>query len=94
MTFRPYHPADNILPSYIAYISSQDVPQVRLAMVFDGDYPTTGIDVIDEGQFLDEPSGKAERTMNNEKIYNLNGQRVGTGYRGMIIKNGRKFIVR
>ena len=94
VAFRPYHPADNILPSYIAYISSQDVPQVRLAMVFDGDYPTTGIDVIDEGQFLDEPSGKAERTMNNEKIYNLNGQRVGTGYRGMIIKNGLKFIVR
>ena len=94
VAFRPYHPADNILPSYIAYISSQDVPQVRLAMVFDGDYPTTGIDVIDEGQFLDKPSGKAERTMNNEKIYNLNGQRVGTGYRGMIIKNGLKFIVR
>jgi hypothetical protein len=94
VAFRPFHPTDNILPSYIAYISSQDVPQNCLFMIFSDHDFTNGIDVIDEGQLLDEPSGKAERTVNNEKIYNLNGQRVGTGYRGMIIKNGRKFIVR
>ena len=53
-------------------------------MCFDGDYLPTGIDVID----------KAQLDIDNEKIYNLNGQRVGTGYRGMIIKNGRKYIVK
>ena len=84
VAFRPYHPTDKILPSYIAYISSQDVPSASLAMCFDGDYLPTGIDVID----------KAQLDIDNEKIYNLNGQRVGTGYRGMIIKNGRKYIVK
>ena len=93
VAFRPFHPADKILPSYIAYISSQDVPSPSLAMVFDGDYFPTGIDVID----IAPPHSQKEKgqlNIDNEKIYNLNGQRVGTGYRGMIIKNGCKYIVR
>ena len=35
-----------------------------------------------------------ERTTNSDYIYNLSGQRVGTGYRGLVIKNGRKQIQR
>ena len=33
-------------------------------------------------------------TINDSKSYNLNGQRVGEGYKGIIVKNGRKMIKR
>ena len=33
-------------------------------------------------------------TINDSKSYNLNGQRVGASYKGIIVKNGRKMIKR
>ena len=34
------------------------------------------------------------RNGENEKYYNLSGQRVGASYKGIIVKNGRKVIKR
>lgn len=86
VAFRPFYPTDNILPSYVAYISNQDVPQAKFAMVFDGDYDlpdTNGINDIAEQE--SSPSAP---------VYNLSGQRVGSSYRGMVVKNGRKYIAK
>ena len=83
--FYSYHPTNKILPSYVAWISIQDLP-AKLAMVFDGDYE------------LADPTGItdiSESVVNSSTpVYNLSGQRVGSSYRGMIIKNGRKYIAK
>ena len=42
----------------------------------------TAIEAIDNSQL----------TIDNEAIYNLQGQRVGEGYRGIVIKNGKKVV--
>ena len=58
----------------------------RLSVEFD-DGETTGIDTI----------GTAESGANSgadAPMYNLQGQRVGSGYKGVVIKNGKKMIVR
>lgn len=54
-----------------------------LSVKFDGD-GTTGI-----GTAKSNADGGAEAPM-----YNLQGQRVGAGYKGLVIKNGRKVIVK
>lgn len=54
----------------------------RLSVEFD-DGETTGIDTIGTA------NGGADAPM-----YNLQGQRVGSGYKGVVIKNGKKMIVR
>ena len=86
VAFRPFHPTDGILPSYVAWISNQNVSHAKLEMVFDGDYEFT------------DPTGItdiAESAANSSTpVYNLSGQRVGSNYRGMIIKNGRKYIAK
>ena len=84
--FYKYHPDNDILPSYVAWISGQDVPQSRLTMAFAGDYE------------LPNPTGIADvatQTANpSAPAYSLSGQRVGSGYRGIVIKNGHKYIVK
>lgn len=86
VAFRPFHPVDGIIPPYIAYFSIQDNQQAKLSMVFDGDYElpdTDGIsDIVERGVGASAP------------VYNLSGQRVGSNYRGLIIKNGRKYIAK
>ncbi len=59
------------------------------------DGETTGVNE----EFLDEPSGKAERRMKNEEFapavyYNLNGQKVEKPTKGLYIKNGKKVLFR
>lgn len=76
-----------VLPSYVAWIPISEVPSnAHLAMVFDGEYeftnPTGINDVADQ---VANPSAP---------VYNLSGQRVGSSYRGMVIKNGRKYIAK
>ncbi len=49
--------------------------------------------------FIDTPTGIGNVNINendneNENYYNLNGVRVGKGYRGIVIKNGEKFIMK
>ena len=58
----------------------------RLSVEFD-DGETTGIDTI--GTAKSGADGGADAPM-----YNLQGQRVGSGYKGVVIKNGKKMIVR
>lgn len=35
-----------------------------------------------------------ENEIVNENVYNLSGQRVNKGYKGLVIKNGRKYIIK
>ena len=58
----------------------------RLSVEFD-DGETTGIGTI--GTAKSGADGGADAPM-----YNLQGQRVGSGYKGVVIKNGKKMIVR
>lgn len=60
---------------------SSDNAPARLSVEFD-DGETTGIDTIGANGGADAP------------MYNLQGQRVGSGYKGVVIKNGKKMIVR
>lgn len=58
----------------------------RLSVEFD-DGETTGIDTI--GTAVSGANGGADAPM-----YNLQGQRVSGGYKGVVIKNGKKMIVK
>ena len=54
---------------------------------------TTGIHSIDNEQFLDEPSGGAERSI--DSWYDLQGRKVKSSQRkGIYIRNGKKYIVK
>lgn len=37
---------------------------------------------------------KVAAPVQNGAVYNLQGQRVAEGYKGMVIKNGKKFLVK
>jgi len=59
------------------------------------DGETTGVNE----EFLDEPSGKAERRMKNEEFapaayYNLHGQKVEKPAKGLYIRNGKKVVIK
>ena len=54
---------------------------VRLGIIADGE--ATGIESVND------EAGKA-----NDAIYNMAGQRVGNGYKGIVIKNGKKILVK
>ena len=85
MGFYAFHPEDGILPSYVAWISKQDVPSsAKIALLFDGDYDmiATPIRSISEEEQQDAP------------VYNLSGQRVGSHYRGLVVRNGKKYMVK
>ena len=65
---------------YRAYIQiAQDGPAARLSFFVDGE-ETTGIE------------GITVESQNAEALYNLNGQRVNASAKGIIVKNGKKFI--
>ena len=48
-------------------------------------------------EFGTDPSGINNVFMDNTdasgKIYNLNGQRVTSNFKGIVVKNGKKFVV-
>ena len=54
---------------------------------------TTGVALIDNGQFSQRECGDA-RIMDNGPSYNLNGQRVDSKYKGIIVQKGRKIYKR
>ena len=61
------------------------------AVTVTGDDLTTGIQTIDYSPFLDEPSGKAERTIDH--WYDLQGRKVKVNNgKGIYIENGRKVV--
>ena len=53
------------------------------AMFYDNELPTG----------IEEVTGRKE-DVRDGAVYNLNGQRVGTGYKGLMIQNGRKYFVK
>ena len=62
-------------------------PQAKLAALnFDG--VTTGIDEVR----MDNDTREALTGSSSAPAYNLNGQRVGTSYKGIIIINGKKIL--
>ncbi len=64
-----------------AYLALNKTAAAKSFFLFDG---TTGISQISAGNELDS----------NAPIYNLAGQRVSKNYRGVVIQNGKKHIVR
>lgn len=52
-------------------------------LYLDDDNTTTGIEAIDNGQMIND---------NDAPVYNLAGQKVGKGYKGIVIKNGKKVV--
>jgi len=80
--FYAYHPADNILPSYVAWLSMSDIPvDARLMMTFDDD--TTGINSLDTSLSEDKMQVYtlqgvriAPSTMRKGELYIINGHKV------------------
>lgn len=68
------------------------------------DYGFTAAEGKQEGRFMlmiesDEATGiesvgKQEAVTGNDVLYNVNGQRVGSDYKGIVIKNGKKVLVK
>ena len=54
-------------------------------LYLDDDNTTTGIEAIENGQLTID---------NDAPAYNLAGQKVGKGYKGIVIKNGKKVVVK
>ena len=68
---------------------------VRACNLYFGDDETTGIISIDNGQFLDEPSGKAERRIDNS-WHDIQGRRLNgkPSTKGLYIHNGKKVVIK
>ena len=83
--FYQYHPKNNTLPSYVAWIARADLPaNARLSISFD-DEETTGVALIDNGQWIMDNSW-----------YTLDGRKLAgqPTQKGMYIVNGKKVIIR
>lgn len=80
--FYSYHPKNNTLPSYVAWLAANDIPAgASLLMNFD-EVETTGIACHNDNH-------------NDDDIYyNLNGQRVDKPLRGLYIVNGKKIVIK
>ena len=64
-----------------AYLTLDEALGVKaLQFRFDDEPGTTGIETVNEDE--------------NENLYNLNGLRVGKDYKGIVIRNGKKVILR
>ena len=82
--FYEYHPKNNILPSYVAWLAANDIPTERRFMMSFGNVGT-GIANINDNESSNIQSEGAT-------IYNLNGQRVANPTHGLYIVNGKKVI--
>lgn len=68
------------MKAFRAYFRSTSAPAKALLLSVDG--TTTGIEAIQNSKFK----------IQNSNVYNLQGQRVGENYRGIVIVNGKKTI--
>lgn len=67
-----------------AYLMLSEVQAREFIGIF-GEDISTGIEAIDNGQW----------TMDNDApAYNLAGQKVGKGYKGIVVKNGKKVVIK
>ncbi len=84
MGFYPYHPKDNTLPSYTAWLALNDIPDGDELLISFDEAPT-GIEEVKEAE---EDENDVWFTINGTK---LNGKPSAAG---IYIKNGKKIIVR
>ncbi len=77
------------------YVDLSSGANVRACNLYFGDDETTGIITIDNGQFLDEPSGKAERRIDNS-WHDIQGRRLNgkPSTKGLYIYNGKKVVIK
>ncbi len=68
------------IDAFRAYITLNGVPHARVAARFVGDN-VTGINEV-----------KSQKTEENDILYSPSGQRVSADYKGIVIKNGRKYF--
>lgn len=86
--FYQYHPANHILPSYVAWIASSDIPPSgsRWELLFDDDDVTALKDIA--------PSLSQEE----QPWYDLQGRKISEGpkptAKGLYIVNGRKVVIK
>ncbi|MBM6992933.1 MAG: hypothetical protein I3J02_06700 [Prevotella sp.] len=68
------------VPAYRAYIASANTTSAKLSIVYGG---TTGIDTVKTTDTTYQADGR---------IYNIAGQLVDSSYKGVVIKNGKKYL--
>lgn len=81
--------ADTYLDAFKCYLNAPGGGPAKLNIVF----------AEDENKQGEEPQGETtsirnmtNTNVNNNVVYNMNGQRVGSNYKGMVIINGKKVI--
>lgn len=77
--------AGNVVPKGKAYLQVPDEYAYAHESLWFGDDETTDIKAIKNGQITID---------NNAPIYNLAGQRVANGYKGVVIQNGKKLVIK
>lgn len=77
--------AGNVVPKGKAYLQVPDEYASAHESLWFGDDETTDIKAIKNGQITID---------NNAPIYNLAGQRVANGYKGVVIQNGKKLVIK
>jgi len=87
--FYLFHPKNNVLPAYVAWIAVNDVPNNALTLEFD------------EGETMGVSEIEKMRDGGNETFYDLQGRKIKKGKwpndhlpKGLYIVNGRKVVVR
>ena len=91
--FYQYHPTNNTLPAYVAWLASNDVPtDAKFAMNFGN--IETGIANLNDNDQHPSPDTHHPTPNTHHPIYNLNGQRVAKPTKGLYIVNGRKVVVK
>ena len=59
-----------------------------MSLVIDGiEDNTTGIDTV-----VGDPSSASAKAHTGAGVYNLNGQKVSKDYKGVVVKNGKKYV--
>lgn len=70
----------NTLKAFRAYFAAQTTAAKSLTFTIDGNV-VTGVKAIE-----------LQNAVNNGAVYNLAGQRVSDSYKGVVIKNGKKYV--
>lgn len=78
----------NRLYAYRAFFHPTEATSAKLNFTVDGD-EVTGIRAIQLEDAL-----RGENTVGNGRLYNLSGQRVDSSYKGIVVKNGKKMLLK
>lgn len=78
----------NRLYAYRAFFHPTEATSAKLNFTVDGD-EVTGIRAIQLEDAL-----RGENTVGNGRLYNLSGQRVNSSYKGIVVKNGKKMLLK